>query len=160
MLIRPIVLVSAAVFALAACQRAPSGQPAVTAAEADKIAAAAEATFTTGDLAKIMDQYADGASMIDASAPLPSSDRKVQTGWARAFTSMKPADYKVSGRAIKLLGGDAFVSAGIESFTVAAGTGRPTVSARFTDVFQRQPDGKWKIVAEHVSMPPTAVPAP
>ena len=72
---------------------------------------------------------------------------------------MKPADYKVSGREIKLLGGDAFVSAGIESFTVAAGAGRPTVSARFTDVFQRQADGKWKIVAEHVSMPPTAVPA-
>ena len=160
MLIRPIVLVSAAVFALAACQRAPSGQPAVTAAEADKIAAAAEATFTTGDLAKIMDQYADGASMIDASAPLPSSDRKVQTGWARAFTSMKPADYKVSGRRIQLLGGDAFVSSGIESFTVAAGTGRPTVSARFTDVFQRQSDGGWKIVAEHVTRPPVAPPAP
>ena len=162
MLTRPIVLAAAAAaaFALAACQKAPSGQPAVTAAEAEKIAAAAEATFTTGDLARIMDQYADGAAMIDASAPLPSSDRKVQTGWTRAFTSMKPAEYKVSGREIKLLGGDAFVSAGIESFTVAAGAARPTVSARFTDVFQRQSDGKWKIVAEHVSMPPTAVPAP
>ena len=162
MLTGPIVLAAAAAaaFALAACQKAPSGQPAVTAAEAEKIAAAAEATFTTGDLARIMDQYADGAAMIDASAPLPSSDRKVQTGWTRAFTSMKPADYKVSGREIKLLGGDAFVSAGIESFTVAAGAARPTVSARFTDVFQRQSDGKWKIVAEHVSMPPTAVPAP
>ena len=157
---RPSLVFAVAVFALTACQKAPSGQPAVTAAEAEKIAAAAEATFTTGDVGAIMEQYAEGAAMIDASSPQPSADRKVQTGWARAFTSMKPADYKVSGRAIKLLGGDAFVSAGIESFTVAAGAGRPTVSARFTDVFQRQGNGKWKIVAEHVSMPPSAVPAP
>ncbi len=157
---RSSLLIAGAVVALAACQKAPSGQPAVTAAEAEKIAVAAEATFTTGDLGAIMNQYADGAEMIDASSPQPSADRKVQTGWARAFTSMKPADYKVSGRRIQLLGGDAFVSSGIESFTVAAGTGRPTVSARFTDVFQRQSDGGWKIVAEHVSMPPVAPPAP
>jgi ketosteroid isomerase-like protein len=39
--------------------------------------------------------------------------------------------------------------------TIAAGTARPTVSERFTDVFQRQADGSWKIVHEHVSMPPS-----
>jgi ketosteroid isomerase-like protein len=39
-------------------------------------------------------------------------------------------------------------------FTVAAGAARPTISARFTDVFQRQRDGSWKIVHEHVSLPP------
>ncbi|MEO5810049.1 MAG: nuclear transport factor 2 family protein [Sphingomicrobium sp.] len=157
---RPLLLIAATAIALAACQKGPSGQPAVTAAEAERVAVAAEATFTTGDVGAIMDQYANGAEMIDASSPDPSGDRKIQTGWARAFTSMKPADYKVSGRRIQLLGGDAFVSSGIESFTVAAGAGRPTVSARFTDVFQRQSDGKWKIVAEHVSMPPVAPPAP
>ena len=157
---RQSLLIAAAAIVLAACQKAPSGQPAVTAAEAEKVAVAAEATFTTGDVGAIMNQYAEGAEMIDASSPQPSADRKVQTGWARAFTSMKPADYKVSGRRIQLLGGDAFVSSGIESFTVAAGASRPTVSARFTDVFQRQPDGKWRIVAEHVSMPPVPAPAP
>ena len=157
---RPSILIASTAIVLVACQKAPSGQPAVTAAEAEKVAVAAEATFTTGDVGAIMDQYANGAEMIDASSPDPSADRKIQTGWARAFTSMKPADYKVSGRRIQLLGGDAFVSSGIESFTVAAGTGRPTVSARFTDIFQRQSDGKWKIVAEHVSMPPVPPPAP
>ena len=59
------------------------------------------------------------------------------------------------GRHIQLVGPDAFVSSGIERFTVAAGAARPTVSARFTDVFQRQKDGQWKIINEHVSMPPT-----
>ena len=141
--------------ALTACAKAPSGNPAVTAAEAARIAEQAEANFTKGDAKAVMAQYADNAVMIDAASPNPSADRKVQSGWAQAFVSMQPADYKVIDRQIQLLGGDAFVSSGIETFTVAAGTARPTVSARFTDVFQRQKDGNWKIVNEHVSMPPT-----
>jgi hypothetical protein len=144
-----------ALAALAGCKQASSGQAPVTEAEAGKIAEAAEVTFTSGDLGKIMDQYADNAVMIDASKPDPSADHKVATDSARTFVSMKPADYRVIGRHIQVVGPDAFVSSGIEQFSVAAGAARPTVSARFTDVFQRQSDGKWKIVAEHVSMPPT-----
>jgi ketosteroid isomerase-like protein len=154
-----VILIGAA--ALAGCQKAPSGNPPVTEAQAVKIAEQAEASFTTGDVKAIMAQYGDKAVMMDAASPNPSADRKVQTGWAQAFTSMQPADYKVVDRHIQLLGGDAFISSGIEAFTVAAGAARPTVSARFTDVFQRQKDGSWKIVHEHVSMPPTSPsPAP
>jgi len=140
--------------ALAACKPATGTHPAVTAAEATEIAQMAEASFTTGDLGAIMRQYAESAVMIDATDPVPSADRKVQTGWARNFVSMNPADYKVPDRRIQLVGPDAFISSGTEAFTVAAGAVRPTVSARFTDVFQRQRDGSWKIIHEHVSMPP------
>lgn len=143
---------------IAGCARAPSGNPPVTAAEATRIAEQAEANFTKGDVKPVMAQYADDAVMIDAATADPSADRKVQTGWAQNFVSMQPADYKVVDRHIQLLGGDAFVSSGIETFTVAAGTARPTVSARFSDVFQRQKDGGWKIVHEHVSMPPSPAP--
>jgi len=139
----------------AACQKSPSGQPPVTEAQAAKIAENAEASFTSGDLDRIMAQYAAGAVMIDASSADPSTDRKLQTGWAKTFVSMAPANYTVPNRHIQLLGGDAFVSSGVETFTVAAGSARPTVSARFTDVFQRQKDGSWKIVNEHVSTPST-----
>ena len=147
-------IIAAMLPALAACQQ-PAAQPPVTEAQAEQIARAAEATFTSGDLGKIMDQYADNAVMIDASTADPSTDRKVQSGWAKTFVSMKPANFQVAGRHIQLVGPDAFVSSGIERFTVEAGAARPTVSARFTDVFQRQRDGKWKIITEHVSMPPT-----
>ena len=126
----------------------------VTQAEAEKIAEQAEANFTTGDVNAVMRQYADGAVMFDATHPQLSTDRKVQTGWAQAFVSMKPADYHVPDRQIQIVGPDAFISSGTEMYTVAAGTARPTISARFTDVFQRQKDGSWKIVHEHVSLPP------
>jgi len=141
--------------ALSACKQAGPGPAPVTEAEATKIAETAEATFTAGDVGKIMDQYAEGAVMIDASKPDPSADRKVATDSVRAFVSMKPQGYQVIDRHIQLVGPDAFVSSGIERFTVAAGTARPTVSARFSDVFQRQTDKSWKIVHEHMSMPPT-----
>ncbi len=146
--------------ALAGCQQPAGTNPPVTEAQAAQIAAAAEATFTSGDLGTIMDQYADRAVMIDAATVEPSSDRKIQSGWAKTFVSMKPADYQVASRHIQLVGPDAFVSSGIERFTVEAGAARPMVSARFTDVFQRQKDGRWKIIAEHVSMPPTPAGAP
>jgi ketosteroid isomerase-like protein len=73
---------------------------------------------------------------------------------------MKPADYHVPDRQIQIVGPDAFVSSGTEVFTIAAGTARPQFSARFTDVFQRQSDGSWKIVHEHVSLPPAPQAAP
>jgi ketosteroid isomerase-like protein len=151
-------LIVASVLALMGCKQAPADHPAVTKAEATKIAEQAEANFTTGNVDSVMRQYADGAVMFDATHPALSTDRKEQTGWARDFVSMKPADYHVPDRQIQVVGPDAFVSSGTEMFTVAAGTARPTINARFTDVFQRQPDGSWKIVHEHVSLPPAPKP--
>ncbi|HEY7006617.1 MAG TPA: nuclear transport factor 2 family protein [Sphingomicrobium sp.] len=150
-----LFVISVGLLALAGCKDAPQNHAPVTEAEATAIAERAEASFTTGDVSAIMNQYANGAVMIDASNAAPSTDRKVQTGWSRAFVSMKPAGYHVPDRHIQIVGPDAFVSSGTEVFTVQAGAANPTVSARFTDVFQRQRDGSWKIVHEHVSMPPT-----
>ena len=145
---------------LTGCLKKPGEHAPVTEAEATAIAERAEASFTTGNVNAIMAQYANGAVMIDASNPTPSTDRKVQTGWAKAFVSMKPTDYHVPDRHIQIVGPDAFISSGTEMATIEAGAARPTISARFTDVFQRQRDGTWKIVHEHVSMPPTAAGKP
>jgi len=145
---------------LTGCAKKPGEHAPVTEAEATAVAERAEASFTTGNVDAIMAQYANGAVMIDASNAAPSTDRKVQTGWAKAFVSMKPTDYHVPDRHIQLLGPDAFISSGTEMATIEAGAARPTISARFSDVFQRQRDGSWKIVHEHVSMPPTVAGKP
>jgi ketosteroid isomerase-like protein len=152
---RKLIATSFGLLLLAGCKQGQTDHPAVTQAEATKIAEQAEANFTTGDTGTVMRQYAEGAVMFDATHAELSTDRKVQAGWARDFVSMKPADYRVPDRQIQIVGPDAFVSSGTEMFTVAAGAARPTISARFTDVFQRQRDGSWKIVHEHVSLPPT-----
>ena len=140
--------------ALAGCKAAPAGHAPVTQAEATRIAEQAEASFTTGDVRAIMSHYAPGAVMFDGSHPTFSTDREVQTGWARDFVSMKPSDYHVPDRQIQIVGPDAFISSGTEITTIEAGAAHPRFTARFTDVFQRQRDGSWKIVHEHVSTPP------
>ncbi len=148
------IALSVGLVGLAGCKQGPADHAAVTQAEATKIAEQAEANFTSGNADAVMRQYAEGAVMFDATHPGFSTDRKVQAGWAKDFVSMKPADYHVPDRQIQVVGPDAFVSSGTEVFTIAAGTARPQISARFTDVFQRQSDGSWKIVHEHVSLPP------
>lgn len=154
-----VVFLSVGLLALAACKVGPAEQhAAVTKAEAQRIAEQAEANFTTGKVDDVMRQYADGAVLFDATHQGFSTDRKVQTGWARDFVSMKPGDYRVPDRQIQIVGPDAFISSGTETYSVAAGTARPTVTARFTDVFQRQQDGSWRIVHEHVSLPPPPLP--
>lgn len=150
------IIVGLTTLCLAGCYKPATAHAPVTEGEATAIAERAEASFTTGDVDSIMRQYANGAVMIDASNPTPSTDRAVQTGWAKAFVSMKPSDYHVPDRHIQILGPDAFISSGTEIATIQAGAARPTISARYTDVYQRQRDGSWKIVHEHVSMPPTA----
>ena len=153
---RTIILSSCALFALAGCKLQQGQQAPLTKAQATKVAEQAEANFTTGNVKAVMGQYAEGAVIFDAGHPTFSTDRKVQTGWAQDFVSMKPTDYHVPDRQIQILGPDAFVSSGTEVFSVSAGSATPTISARFTDAFQRQGDGSWKIVHEHVSLPPAA----
>ena len=145
----PMVLLAAA------CQQATDGPAPVTEAEALKTAEAAEADYSSGDAKKIMKHYAEKVVAFDPAQVDPTTDRKVLEGWTGAFVSMQPRDYAVSNRSIQLAGPDSFVSSGVARFTVAAGQARPQVGVRFTQVYQRQKDGNFRIVHEHMSMPPT-----
>ena len=150
-------LIASAALALAGCRQASETAP-VTQAEAQRIVAANDAAYGSGDGAKIAALYAKGAYVFDAGNPAPSDDPKMLRQWANDFVSMKPADFTTGEQKIQIVGPDAFVNSGVFGFTVQAGQARPTVSARFTQVYQRQSDGSWKIVTEHMSMPPAPVP--
>src|SRR5438046_9552189 len=105
---------------LAGCKQASTDHAPVTTAEATKIAEQAEANFTIGSADAVMRQYANGAVMFDATHPGFTTDRKVQTGWARDFVSSKPQDYRVPDRQVQVVGPDAFISSGTEMFSVAS----------------------------------------
>lgn len=150
-----VIVGLAAVASLAACQKAPSGQAPVTEAEALKVAETNEATYSGGDANKIAAMFDRKAVVFDPGHVDPSSDPKVVRGWAADFISMQPADFAMRNRSIQIIGPDAFVNSGIGSFTVAAGQARPQVGVRITQVYTRGKDGKWAIVHEHMSMPPT-----
>lgn len=147
-----IALVGAA---LVGCEKAPSGQSPVTEAEALKVAEAAEGTYSTTDVSTMMNHYARNAVAFDPAHVEPTDDPKTLEGWTKEFISMKPADYTVANRHIQIVGPNAFVSSGVARMTVQAGQARPQVGVRFSQVYMRGKDGAWKIVHEHMSMPPT-----
>lgn len=150
-----VIVGLAAVAALAACQKAPSGRAPVTEAEALKVAEATEADYSSGDAKKIASHYGAKAVAFDAGHVEPSSDAKVLQGWAGEFVSMQPGDFALANRNIQIIGPDSFVNSGVARFTVAAGAARPQVGVRMSQVYTRGKDGKWAIVHEHMSMPPT-----
>ena len=132
----------------------------LTQADAEKIVADAEAAWSGNRIEAVMDNYADGAVVFDTSTLAPITDRNVQTRGNAAFLTMKPADFRVDPRHVQVLDDDTIVASGILSFTANVGTGRRLLKTRYTQVYQRQPDGSFKIVHEHMSSPPPGTDLP
>jgi len=147
---------------LAACQQ-QSGQPKLvppTQAEALKIVAATDASYTSGKADEIMGHYADNAVMFDQGLLAPVADRQLQTKLTQGFAASQPRDLTTASRQIQVLDADTFIDSGVASFTIQLGQARQPVRVRYTDVYQRQPDNGWKIVHEHMSAPPAGSPLP
>ncbi len=145
---------------LAACQQQVTNaklEP-PTREQADKIVAATEESYGSGDASAIMAHYADGAVMFDMGVLAPVADRQLQTKFTQGFAATQPRDFTVANRAIQVLDADTFVSSGVTSFTIQLGQARQPVRARFTQVYQRQGDGTFKIAHEHMSAPPAGSP--
>ncbi|MCY7339390.1 MAG: nuclear transport factor 2 family protein [Sphingomonas bacterium] len=167
---RSRLLIGVTALALAACNvqksapadAAEQGATAapLTQADAEKIVADAEAAWSSNRIETVMANYADGAVVFDTSALAPTTDRNIQTRGNAAFLTMKPADFRVDPRHVQLLDNDTIVASGVLSFTANVGTARPVLKARYTQVYQRQNDGTFKIVHEHMSSPPLGTGAP
>jgi ketosteroid isomerase-like protein len=123
-------------------------------AAAEKIVANAETAWSSGRIEAVMANYADGAVVFDTSTLAPTTDRNVQTRGNAAFLTMKPADFRVDPRHVQLLDNDTIIASGVLSFTANVGAARPVLKTRYTQVYQRQADGSFKIVHEHMSSPP------
>ena len=150
----------AALLLLAACQQQAGEAKLVppTQAQAEKIIESTEKSYGSGNAAEIMAHYADGAVMFDQGLLAPIADRQLQTKLTQGFAATQPRDFTVANRAIQVLDVDTFIASGVTSFTIQLGQARQPARARFTQVYQRQGDGGWKIVHEHMSAPPAGSP--
>ena len=164
------LLIGAVALALTACnvQKSAPADPAkpgaaagtLTQADAEKIVAAAEAAWSSDRVESVMANYAEGAVVFDTATLPPTTDRNIQTRGNAAFLTMKPADFRVDPRMVQLLDNDTIVASGVLSFTANIGAARPVLKTRYTQVYQRQPDGAFKIVHEHMSFPPPGTGTP
>jgi ketosteroid isomerase-like protein len=157
---RIFLVVGGAALLLCGCTKpAPAPSP-PSQSEAEKIAASAESSFTGGNVEAIMAHYADGAVIFDPSSLDPTTDRAMQTKWAAGYVTMKPADMTIASRNVQVLDADTIVASGVMAFTAEVGPTRQMLRTRYTDVYQKQADGSWKIVHEHMSGPPPETPLP
>ncbi len=167
---RSKLLIGVAALALAGCnvQKSTTADGAaqgeasksLTQADAEKIVTDAEAAWSSNRIESVMANYADGAVVFDTSTLPATTDRNVQTRGNAAFLTMKPADFRVDPRHVQLLDNDTIVASGVLSFTANVGAARPVLKTRYTQVYQRQPDGGFKIVHEHMSSPPPGTGTP
>ncbi len=146
--------------ALAACQQSPEQAKLapVTEKQAETIVETTQKSFTSGDANAIMGHYADGAILFDQGLLAPVADRQLQTKLTQGFAASQPRDFTIANRAIQILDPDTFVVSGVMNFTIQLGQARQPVRSRFTQVYQRQADGTFKIAHEHISAPPAGSP--
>jgi hypothetical protein len=153
--IKPVLL-AASLATLAACAQQPAAPPepaaVPTAEEAAAIVDGAEAAWTSADTGKIMAAYKEGGVWFDPVVVEPSADRATQTNWTDGFTAMKLTEKAIAAKNVQVLDADTIVASGVATFKSGA-AGDP-VTFRYSDVYQKQPDGKWLIVHEHLSAPP------
>lgn len=159
---RSIITMMLASAVLAACQPAANKSEAPAAAvakptdaEAAAIADKVETTFNSGDANAIMANYANDAVFFDPVEPEPTNDHATALKWAEAFAKNKFSGFNVPNRRIQVLDADTIVASGTGTFT-KSDAGQPVPAKfRYTNVYERQPDGSWKVVHEHLSFPPT-----
>jgi ketosteroid isomerase-like protein len=122
-------------------------------AEAAAAADAAQAAWTSMDAAKIDSVYASNVVGFDPVAPPLSTERGNWTKLQQGFAAMKFNHLDVTGRTIQVLDANTFVVSGLAHFTSKDGPVK-AMPMRSTDVYARQPGGKFLIVNEHVSQVP------
>ncbi|WP_118857306.1 YybH family protein [Sphingomonas mesophila] len=126
----------------------------------EEIVASVEDSWRSGSAETAMALYAPDAVVFSTGKLAPTRDRNVITQETAGFMAMKPADFAVTERNVQQLDPDTLVASGVVSFTAQVGPARQMARARFTQVLQKQADGRWLIVHEHMSLPPAGAPLP
>ncbi|MEO6716615.1 MAG: DUF4440 domain-containing protein [Novosphingobium sp.] len=137
----------------AACKRVETTKI----SEADAVAAAdaTQKAWISQDLTTVDALYSKEITAFDpASAPL-ATDWTTFDKYNQGFIAGKFDGITVPDRKIQILDSDTFVVSGTGMLTSTQGKDK-SVPMRFSDVYEKQADGKWLIVNEHVSFVPKA----
>jgi uncharacterized protein (TIGR02246 family) len=134
---------------------APAGDGDISVQEANAIADNVIATFATRDPERLAAHYTSDRLMLDNAQNRPYAGTPQFMAFARRLMAANPTQH-VRHRTITVLNADIFVNTTIGSVSVDTPQGRGAFLIRYTQIFQRQADGSWKIAVEHLSDAPQA----
>lgn len=158
---KKFLLAACAAFALAACQA-----PAPTATEAPAPVAVAPteaeavalfdryaATLAANDPVAIAAQFTPNAVVLSTTTNDVIKTAEAELKDATEYTALK-ATPVLNSREVQVLDADTIVTTAVMTFDFKRGTRATWLAMRVTDVFQKQGDGSWLIVNEHLSPMP------
>jgi uncharacterized protein (TIGR02246 family) len=113
------------------------------------------AALRTGDPQKVADLYAKDAVLLPTVSDNVRTDRAEIVDYFEHFLKNKPAGTKVES-VVNVLDRDTVIDTGVYEFALTDHeTGaKNTVKARYTYVYEKQPNGTWLIVNHHSSKMP------
>lgn len=131
------------------------GHPPVSEAEAANFADETQSAWASRNVPAIESRYAKTVVGFDPMDPGMATTWEKWDSLQREFVRQGYDSVSVPERRIQILDGDTFVVHGIGSMKTLSKPGSEQ-RFRFTDVYQRQEEGRFLIVSEHVSMVPTS----
>lgn len=139
---------------LSGCQQAaeaPAAPVAISESDAEIIANRNEVELASTNAARVKAIYASDIVAFDPGVPALMTDRAAFDKAQDDFVAMKFDSFGRKERKVQVLDADTFIVSGtsdMASTTVPGNKG----TFRYSEVYQKQPDGKWLIVNEHVSL--------
>ncbi|MCB2014057.1 MAG: DUF4440 domain-containing protein [Sphingobium sp.] len=148
-------LLSCAALLLAGCQQkaeeAPPPPAALSEGDATIMVNRNEVELASMDAGRIKALYAPDVVAFDPGVDGLITERAAFDKAQDEFAAMKFDGFQRKDRKVQVLDADTFIVSGTSAI---GSTAKPSNNSivRYTDVYQKQPDGKWLIVNEHISM--------
>lgn len=127
----------------------------ISSADAAKVTDATVAAWQSMDATKIDALYAPDVVGFDVTAAPLSTDRANWSKLQQGFAAMKFDHATVTQSKTQIMDGEDFVFSSVANLTSTSGPVK-AMAVRCTDVFRKQPDGRFLIVNEHCSAVPGA----
>jgi uncharacterized protein (TIGR02246 family) len=131
-----------------------------TEAEAIAVVNAMPPLVFAKDVPGIVGLYTDDAVLVDMGAPELITTKAANEAATKMMVGMDVSKMTINERHIQIIDADTFVSTMIATMDAKPGGKAESMSARVTDIYQKQAGGKWLVVNEHVSMMPAKPKAP
>ncbi len=128
--------------------------------EIRKVDSAGCAAVQAKDLDGFISNYAPDASYFPLNSPIVTGLDSIRKLWAQNLASIDLASWKTD-RVEVSRAGDIAYSFGTNECTYTNTTGKViTIHGKFLSIWKKQPDGKWKVIADMNQFDSPATPPP
>jgi uncharacterized protein (TIGR02246 family) len=110
-------------------------------------------SLLTKDPKKVAEMYSEDNTFLPTVSGEFKHGKEAAEGYFTHYLEKNPADVIVED-AVQPLGENIYLHSGLYNFEIDKDGARTTVEARFTFVWRKESNGKWKIIHHHSSVRP------